>query len=108
MVCLTRQRPEGVRVRTGMHTGGPGLFEEGYVGLEVRVAARICAAARGGQILLSRSTRELVERALPQGMHLLDVGPRWLKDLEGPEELSEVQLASLPCGSDAFETRLAA
>lgn len=92
-----------VRVRMGLHTGEPALFEEGYVGLDVHLAARICAAAQGGQILLSRTTRELVERELPTGMHLLEVGPYRLKGLDRPEYLSELQAATLPCGNRAQE-----
>lgn len=90
--------PQGVqvRVRMGLHTGEPALFEEGYVGLDVHLAARICAAARGGQILLSRATRELIEGDLPPALHLVDVGPRRLKDLDHPEPLSELQMVSLP------------
>jgi class 3 adenylate cyclase len=91
--------PEGiqVRVRMGLHTGEPALFEEGYVGLDVHRAARICAAARGGQILLSEATHALVVPELPGGVHLRDAGPHWLKDLDGPEPLFELQAAGLPC-----------
>jgi predicted ATPase len=49
------------RVRIGIHTGEPTVTDEGYVGLDVVRAARICAAAHGGQIVLSRATRELVD-----------------------------------------------
>ena len=38
-----------VRVRMGMHTGRPELGRNGYLGLEVHRASRVCAAARGGQ-----------------------------------------------------------
>src|SRR5919201_1130491 len=49
--------PEGhaVRVRMGMHTGEPTVGGEGYVGLAVHRAARICDAAHGGQVLLSNA-----------------------------------------------------
>src|SRR5690606_22745328 len=70
-----------VRVRMGLHTGEPALFEEGYVGLDVHLAARICGAAQGGQILLSRATRRLVECGLPAGVCLRELGPHRLKDL---------------------------
>ena len=55
--------PEGVavRVRMGLHTGEPHLAAEGYVGLDVHRAARIMNAGHGGQILLSQTTRDLVE-----------------------------------------------
>ena len=51
-----------IRVRIGIHTGEPMLTDEGYVGLDVHRAARICAAAHGGQIVLSEATA----RVLPE------------------------------------------
>ena len=50
-----------VRVRMGIHTGEPALTDEGYVGIDVHRGARICAAAHGGQILVSTTTRELLD-----------------------------------------------
>src|SRR5918912_2668233 len=50
-----------IRVRMGVHTGEPIVTEEGYVGIDVHRAARIAAAGHGGQVLLSQSTRELVD-----------------------------------------------
>jgi class 3 adenylate cyclase len=46
--------PEGgeVRVRIGLHTGEPTATSEGYVGLDLHRAARVTAAAHGGQVLL--------------------------------------------------------
>src|SRR5919108_2063183 len=68
------------RVRMGIDTGEPSVVDEGFVGLPVHRAARICAAGHGGQILLSRTTRGLVEDALPRDVRLLDVGEHRLKD----------------------------
>lgn len=84
--------PEGgeVRVRMGLHTGTPGLFAEGYVGLDVHRAARICGAAQGGEVLLSKTTQALVAHTLPAEMRLREVGPSWLKDLDHPEHLYAV------------------
>ncbi len=48
-----------LRVRMGIHTGEPELRDRGYVGLDVHRGARICAAAHGGQIVLSSVTRSL-------------------------------------------------
>src|SRR5947207_8206328 len=48
-----------IRVRIGIHTGEPARTDDGYVDIDVHRAARIAAAAHGGQILLSQSTREL-------------------------------------------------
>ena len=66
--------PDGasLRVRMGLHTGEPLSETEGYVGLDVHRAARICAAGHGGQILLSGTTRELVQSDLPEGTHAQD------------------------------------
>ena len=47
-----------VRVRIGIHTGEPIVTDEGYVGLDVHRAARIAAAAHGGQIVVSETTRD--------------------------------------------------
>ena len=43
--------PQGtsVRVRMGLHTGEPQVGEEGYLGIDVVRAARICAAGHGGR-----------------------------------------------------------
>jgi predicted ATPase len=65
-----------IRVRIGIHTGEPIRTDEGYVGIDVHRAARIAAAGHGGQILLSQSTRELVD---PAGLR--DLGEHRLKDV---------------------------
>ncbi len=57
--------PEGVsvRARMGLHTGEPlAVADTGYVGIDVHRAARICAAGRGGQVLLSQTTRDLIPK----------------------------------------------
>jgi class 3 adenylate cyclase len=85
--------PEGVdlRVRMGLHTGEATVQGTTYVGLDVHRAARICSAAHGGQVLVSRATRELVADALSgDDVALRDLGPRALRDLARPEHLFEV------------------
>ncbi len=90
--------PEGtlVRVRMGLHTGEPELTPEGYVGLDVHHAARIMSAGHGGQILLSQTTRELVEHELPAEVSLRDLGVHRLKDLQRPTRLFQIVIADLP------------
>src|SRR5712691_3734304 len=87
------------RVRIGIHAGQPALTATGYVGLDVPRAARICAAAHGGQVLLSQTTRELVEDELADGLGLRDLGEHRLKDLTSPQRLSQLVIPGLP---DAF------
>ena len=84
-----------VRVRMGLHTGEPRVGGERYVGLGVHKAARIAAAGHGGQVLLSRTTRELVEDELPTGVTIRDLGERRLKDLDRPERLSQLVIDGL-------------
>ena len=74
-----------VRVRMGLHTGEPLLSDGGYVGMDVHRAARIAAAGHGGQVLVSLSTRNLVEDA-----EYLDLGEHRLKDLTKPERLYQL------------------
>ena len=76
--------PDGaaVRVRMGLHTGEPTVGDEGYLGLDVVRAARICSAGHGGQILLSETTRSLIGNDLPEGASVLDLGEAKLKDIQ--------------------------
>jgi class 3 adenylate cyclase len=71
-----------VRVRMGLHTGEPTVGDEGYVGLDVVRAARICSAGHGGQILVSETTRALVGNDLPDGVSVRDLGKQHLKDIQ--------------------------
>ncbi len=89
--------PEGVavRVRIGLHTGEPQLTTDGYVGLDVHHAARIMSAGHGGQILLSATTRPLVEQHLPEGTYLQDLGEHRLKDLHRPAHLFQLSISDL-------------
>jgi class 3 adenylate cyclase len=93
-----------VRVRMGLHTGEPTLTPGGYVGLDVHRAARICAAGHGGQILLSQTTRALVEHDLPKGTSLRDLGTHRLKDLQHPERLIQLVLPDLPADFPLLKT----
>ena len=88
-----------VRVRMGLHTGSPLLVAGHYVGFDVHRAARIGAAAHGGQILLSTATAELAKGALdglPNETELRDLGEHRLKDLRAPERLWQLVLDDQP------------
>ncbi len=90
--------PEGVavQVRMGLHIGEPELTSVGYTGLDVHHAARIMAAGHGGQVLLSQTTRDLVEHDLPEGVSLRDLGAHHLKDLQHPSHLFQLVIVGLP------------
>src|SRR5205807_8928109 len=98
--------PEGVvvRVRMGLHTGEPRLSSEGYTGLDVHHAARIMSAGHGGQVLLSQTTRDLVEHDLPTAMSLRDLGVHRLKDLRQKSHLYQLVSADLPADFPPLKT----
>ena len=91
--CWPGDRP--LRVRMGLHTGEAQSFDGGYVGMDIHRAARISAAAHGGQIILSDRTRSLVEPSLPPGATLSDLGHHRLKDLAQEEHLHQVSIEGL-------------
>ena len=80
----------GVKVRMGLHTGEPISANEGYVGIDVHMAARICAAGHGGQVLVSQMSHDLIGSDLPPDVSLIDLGEHRLKDLIGLQRLYQV------------------
>jgi class 3 adenylate cyclase len=85
--------PEGrqVRVRIGIHRGHPTLTETGYIGLSVHAVARVCQAAHGGQILVSRSAHEAMVDPLPAGITFRDLGQHRLRGFPRPDNLYQVE-----------------
>jgi class 3 adenylate cyclase len=90
-----------VRVRIGLHTGEPAVGEEGYLGLDVVRAARICTVARGGNVLMSETTRALVGSSLPAGVSVFPLGERHLKGLDEPERVYELEIEGAPASAAA-------
>jgi class 3 adenylate cyclase len=84
-----------LRVRMSLHTGEPVLGEEGYVGIDVHRAARICSAGHGGQVLLSATTAALVASGLPDGVSELELGEVRLADLDAPERVYQLTIDGL-------------
>lgn len=105
-VLATYDWPEGVivPVRMGLHTGEPSRTTEGYVGLDVHHAARIMSAGHGGQVLLSHTTRDLVEQTLPEGVSVRDLGAHRLKDLQHPSRLFQLVIPGLPADFPPLKT----
>src|SRR5947209_7188347 len=98
--------PEGaaVRVRMGLHTGEPQRMADGYVGLDVHLAARMMSAGHGGQVLLSQTTRHLAEHNLPAGVSLRDLGEHRLKDFPQKSHLFQLVIAGLPADFPPLKT----
>jgi predicted ATPase/class 3 adenylate cyclase len=93
-----------VRVRIGLHTGEATLVGNEYLGLDVHRAARVASAANGGQVLVSETTRSLVDHALPAGLGLKDLGMHRLKDLARPERLFQLIIDGLSTDFPALRT----
>jgi predicted ATPase/class 3 adenylate cyclase len=106
--------PDGivVRDRMGLHTGEPWNASEGYVGLDVHRAARICAAGHGGQILISQTTHDLIADDLPAPLGFIDLGVHRLRSIDAPQRLYQVVAPGLesdfppPRTSDAGRNNL--
>ena len=111
--AITRSLTDGpMRVRIGLHTGQPLLGEEGYVGEDVHLGARIAAAGHGGQVLVSRATRDAIGEALA----VTDLGEHRLKDIghavaifqlgtEPYPPLKTISNTNLPRPTDSFVGR---
>ncbi|RIV37158.1 ATP-binding protein [Micromonospora radicis] len=97
--CLTAQRalrehewptPEAApRVRMGLHTGWAEPRDGEYASSEVHRAARVAAAAHGGQILCSAATARHAD-PLPTGASLLDLGLHRLRGFDDRERLFQL------------------
>ena len=85
-----------VRVRMGLHTGEATLGSDGYVGIAVHRGQRVCAAAHGGQILVSSATQAIVAVDPPDGIGFRQVGEVRLAGFEQPERLFQVVADGLP------------
>jgi predicted ATPase/DNA-binding CsgD family transcriptional regulator len=83
---------------------GMASSSEGYVGLDVHLAARLMNAAHGGQVLLSETTKELAERDLPDGVFLRDMGVYHLKDFPGSRRIFQLVMADLPADFPPLRT----
>jgi predicted ATPase/class 3 adenylate cyclase len=87
---------EKLKVRMGLHTGSAESRDGDYFGPVLNRVSRLLAAAHGGQMLLTLATEELVRDHLPEGITLLDLGERRLRDLNRPERVFQVATGDLP------------
>ena len=79
-----------IRARMAVHTGECEERDGDYFGPVLNRIARLEATAHGGQVVVSRSTAEVVRDRLPSGMTLVELGSHPLKDLERPEEIFQL------------------
>lgn len=77
-------------LRCGLHTAAEEARDHDFYGPEVNRAARIMAAAHGGQVLLSQVVADALRGRLPNGVALRDLGAVRLRDLSVPERVWQV------------------
>ena len=77
------------RVRMGLHSGYAEPVASEYATPEVHRAARVAAAAHGGQVLCSGATERLAAD-LPPGVSLHDLGLFQLRGFDGRERLFQL------------------
>jgi class 3 adenylate cyclase len=88
LVAAPIATPRGaLRIRIGIHSGYPQIFDQDYHGTDVDIAARVESVASAGQILVSATTYNLVK-----GMSDVAFCCQGTRDLRGigPAEVWEV------------------
>ena len=81
-----RLRTLGLDIRAGLHTGEVERRSEGIAGIGVHIAARVLALAGGGEVLVSRTVRDLVTGS---GLTFVDRGAHTLKGVPDRWEILE-------------------
>ena len=81
---------EAHRLRIGIHTGEPELGPEGYVGMDVVVAARVCAAAHGEQVAVTRATRDMAGEVPLPSATFRPLGHHRLKDVPAAAQIFQL------------------
>lgn len=94
-----------VAVRMGVHTGEAIPVGGDYIALAVHQAARISAAANGGQVIASDATLRSAGE-LPDDFAVRDLGPNLLKDFPDPVRIWQVAAAGLGTEFAPLRTRV--
>lgn len=85
-----------VRVRIGIHSGYPTLDEVNYIGLAIHTTARVCAAAHGGQVIVSGDTKEASHGQRPAGLRFVSLGEHRLRGIPATVSLFQAAAKGLP------------
>ena len=84
-----------LRVRAGLHTGSAELRDGDYYGPTLNRAARLMAAAHGGQVVCSEVTADILRDATDGSVLLVDLGVHQLRDLDRAERVYQVSASGL-------------
>ncbi|HYV68264.1 MAG TPA: adenylate/guanylate cyclase domain-containing protein [Myxococcales bacterium] len=88
--CAIRDavRPLGIEVRAGLHTGECELMDDDVGGIAVHIGARVTASAGPGEVVVSRTVKDLVAGS---GLRFVDRGARGLHGVPGEWRLFAVE-----------------
>lgn len=92
IVTSAQAEAEPIRVGVGIHAGETIEADGEYVGSPINIAARICAQAGPGEVLVSETVRALTTTVLP--VRFKSRGHRQLKGIAEPIELFAVTEAA--------------
>ena len=92
-----------IRVRMALHTGEASERDGDYYGRVPNRVARLRAIAEGGQILVSKSTAEILLDHLPEDTTLTELGLRELKDMDRPEMVYVLMVPAMAADATAAE-----
>jgi Adenylate and Guanylate cyclase catalytic domain len=90
----------GIEIRIGIHTGECELLESDSGGIAVHIAARILGQAGAGEILVSRTVRDVV---VGSGTGFEDRGSVELRGVPGTWQILAVDRHGPPAGSAEAE-----
>jgi class 3 adenylate cyclase/pimeloyl-ACP methyl ester carboxylesterase len=80
--------PLGIKVRAGLHTGEVERTPTDVLGIAVHIAARVMDTARAGEVMISRTVKDLVAGS---GIKFDDAGEHSLKGFEEKWQLYKVR-----------------
>ena len=103
-ICAAAAAELDLPVRAGLHTGECEVIDDDIAGMAVHIAARVSAQAGPGEVLVSRTVRDLVTGS---GIALQSRGQRDLKGVDGSWELFAVgnETAPLPAPDQTRDLR---
>jgi class 3 adenylate cyclase len=93
--CAIRDgvRELGLEIRAGLHTGECELMDDKIGGIAVHIGARVASVAQPGEVLVSRTVKDLVAGS---GIGLDDRGQQTLKGIAGEWQLYAVTTGAEP------------
>ncbi len=87
LAMIASARAQGIAIRVGVHTGEVEFVGGNARGVAVHAAARVLAKAGADEVVVSATTRDLLEGS---GLSIEEVGTFELKGLSGPRTLYRV------------------